>query len=104
MNHNARDMKKTDIREDVWINTQCRRCQSECAMRAHRVNGVVVKLEGNPDSSVGSRGGLCSKGLSGLQVLYDPNRLKTPLRRTNPEKRDRRRPEMERAVMGRGPR
>ncbi len=86
MNHNARDMKKTDIREDVWINTQCRRCQSECAMRAHRVNGVVVKLEGNPDSSVGSRGGLCSKGLSGLQVLYDPNRLKTPLRRTNPEK------------------
>ena len=55
-------------------------------MLAHRVNGVVVKLEGDPESSVGSRGGLCPKGLSALQVLYDPNRLKKPLRRTNPNK------------------
>lgn len=75
------------IYEDVWIPTQCRRCQSECAMLAHRVNGVVVKLEGHPKSAIGSRGGLCPKGLSGIQVLYDPNRLKTPMRRTNPEKR-----------------
>jgi len=77
---------KSEIYEDVWINTQCHRCQSECAVRAHRVNGVAVKLEGNPDSSVGSRGGLCPKGAVGLQVLYDPNRLKVPMRRTNPVK------------------
>jgi anaerobic selenocysteine-containing dehydrogenase len=81
-----RDTKKLKIYEDVWINTQCRRCQAECGLRAHRVNGVVVQLEGNPDSAVGSRGGLCPKGLAGLQVLYDPNRLKVPMRRTNPEK------------------
>ncbi len=78
--------KKPEIYEDVWIPTQCHRCQAECAVLAHRVNGVVVKLEGNPDSAVGSRGGLCPKGLAGLQVLYDPNRLKVPLKRTNPEK------------------
>jgi anaerobic selenocysteine-containing dehydrogenase len=77
---------KTNIIEDVWINTQCHRCMSECGMRAHRVNGVAVKLEGIPDSPNGSRGGLCPKGLSELQVLYDPNRLKVPLKRTNPEK------------------
>jgi molybdopterin-containing oxidoreductase family molybdopterin binding subunit len=47
---------------------------------------VVVKLEGIPDSSLGSMGGLCPKGLAGLQLLYDPNRLNVPLRRTNPEK------------------
>jgi len=29
---------------------------------------------------------LCGKGVAGLQVLYDPNRLNVPLRRTNPEK------------------
>ena len=78
--------KKPIIQEDVWINTQCRRCQSECGLRAHRVNGVVVKLEGIEGSSVGSQGGLCGKGLAGLQVLYDPNRLNTPLKRTNPKK------------------
>jgi molybdopterin-containing oxidoreductase family molybdopterin binding subunit len=82
----AQRAKTKEIYEDVWIPTQCRRCQSECAIRARRVNGVVVKLEGNPNSYVGSRGGLCPKGLSGLQVLYDPNRLNVPLRRTNPEK------------------
>lgn len=74
------------IWEDVWVDTQCHRCQSECGVRAHRVNGVVVKLEGNPDSSIGTQGGLCPKGVAGLQVLYDPNRLNVPLKRTNPVK------------------
>jgi anaerobic selenocysteine-containing dehydrogenase len=80
------EMKKSEIYEDVWIPTQCRRCQAMCGILAHRVNGVVVKLEGNPDSTAGSKGGLCPKGLAGLQLLYDPNRLNVPLRRTNPEK------------------
>ncbi|HJX03590.1 MAG TPA: molybdopterin-dependent oxidoreductase, partial [Dehalococcoidia bacterium] len=77
---------KPQIYEDVWIPTQCHRCQAECGILAHRVNGVVVKLEGDPNSSVGSYGGLCPKGLAGLQLLYDPNRLKVPLRRANPRK------------------
>jgi anaerobic selenocysteine-containing dehydrogenase len=47
---------------------------------------VAVEIQGMSDSTFGAEGGLCSKGLSGLQVLYDPNRLNVPLRRTNPEK------------------
>nr|NIR12533.1 molybdopterin-dependent oxidoreductase [Desulfobacterales bacterium] len=39
-----------------------------------------------PESTLGSEGGLCGKGSAGIQVLYDPNRLNKPLRRTNPEK------------------
>jgi len=35
---------------------------------------------------MGAEGGLCAKGEAALQVLYDPNRLNKPLRRTNPEK------------------
>ncbi|RJR40096.1 MAG: molybdopterin-binding protein [Desulfobacteraceae bacterium] len=82
--HKAKPHK--DIYEDIWIPTQCRRCMAACGLLAHRVNGVVVRLEGNPDSSSGSRGGLCPKGLAGLQLLYDPNRLNVPMKRTNPEK------------------
>jgi len=78
--------QKLDVYDDVWIPTQCGRCFSHCAIRAHRINGVIVKIEGNPDSWMGSQGGLCGKGAAGLQVLYDPNRLNVPLRRTNPEK------------------
>lgn len=78
--------KDSFIKEDVWIHTMCRRCQSECALLVRRVNGVVVKIEGDPESACGSQGGVCAKGLAGLQLLYDPNRIKYPLRRGNPKK------------------
>ena len=79
-------MNQNTHTEDKWVYTQCHRCQSECGLRVHVVDGVAVKIEGVPDSSVGSKGGVCPRGLSGLQILYDPNRLKYPLKRTNPEK------------------
>lgn len=75
-----------NIKEDKWVYTQCHRCQSECGLRVHVVDGVAVKIEGVADSSVGSKGGVCPRGLAGLQVLYDPNRLNYPLKRTNPKK------------------
>ncbi len=78
--------RKPEIYEDKWIRTMCGRCYAMCAIRAHVVNGVVVKIEGEPDSCHGASGGLCGKGMAGLQVLYDPNRLNVPLKRTNPEK------------------
>lgn len=77
---------KPAIFEDRWVHSQCGRCYAMCGIRVHVVNGVAIKIEGEPDSSLGSGGGLCGKGVSGLQVLYDPNRLNVPLRRTNPEK------------------
>jgi len=80
------DEAKPKIYEDVWISTLCGRCYGDCAIRVRRVNGVAVKIEGEPDSTMGSSGGLCGKGAAGLQALYDPNRLNVPLRRTNPEK------------------
>ncbi len=72
-------------KEDLWISSTCNICFSSCAIRAHRVNGTVVKIEGNPDCPT-SRGGLCPKGASGIMLLYDPNRVNVPLKRTNPKK------------------
>lgn len=72
--------------DDVWVCTRCGGCYCRCAIRVHVVNGVAVKIEGEPDNDMGARGGLCGKGAATLQLLYDPNRLKVPLRRTNSEK------------------
>src|SRR3990172_5479671 len=72
-------------RDDVWIPSSCNLCYGTCSTLVHRVDGVVVKIEGNPDSVVG-KGRLCGKGVSGLMSHYDPNRLTRPLRRTNPQK------------------
>ena len=71
--------------DDVWIPSSCSLCYGTCSILAHRVDGVVIKIEGNPESAVG-KGRLCGKGVSGIMTHYDPNRLTRPLRRTNPKK------------------
>ncbi len=75
----------TGDKDDVWIPSSCSLCYSSCSIKAHRVDGTVVKIEGNPESAVG-KGRLCGKGVSGIMTHYDPHRLDKPLRRTNPEK------------------
>ena len=74
-------MQSTD---DAWIASSCALCYGTCSILAHRVNGVVEKIEGNPHGI--GKGRLCGKGVSGIMTHYDPNRLKVPLRRTNPKK------------------
>jgi anaerobic selenocysteine-containing dehydrogenase len=78
-------MRAERIQEDTWIPTTCGLCYSVCALKVHRVNGTVIKIEGNPDSPT-NRGRLCPRGVSGIMALYDPNRVDKPLKRTNPEK------------------
>lgn len=73
------------IWEDVWIPSACTICYGGCSMKAHRVNGTIIKIEGNPESPNGF-GHLCAKGISGIMILYDPHRVNVPLRRTNPNK------------------
>ncbi|MBI2916359.1 MAG: molybdopterin-dependent oxidoreductase [Chloroflexi bacterium] len=72
-------------REDVWVHSTCANCISGCPIRVRRVDGVAVKVEGDP-SVPSTQGRICGKGNSGLMMLYDPYRVKAPLKRTNPEK------------------
>ncbi|MDP6109577.1 MAG: hypothetical protein QGF71_05825, partial [Rhodospirillales bacterium] len=74
---------QSKARDDVWVPSSCALCYGTCSILAHRVDGVVTKIEGNPNSEVG-KGRLCGKGVSGIMTHYDPHRLKKPLRRTNP--------------------
>ena len=71
--------------DDAWIPSACSLCYGTCSILADRQDGVLVKIEGNPDSAVG-KGRLCGKGVSGLMTHYDPNRVRVPLRGTNPLK------------------
>ena len=67
------------------VHTVCQVCSGGCAVKAYVRDGRLVELRGNPDDQI-SRGILCVKGISGIQWLYDPDRLKFPMKRTNPEK------------------
>jgi len=59
--------------------------QSDCATLVYLKNGVVEKIEGNPEAPP-NYGTLCAKGKSEILGLYNPYRVKTPLVRTNPDK------------------
>jgi len=63
--------------------TTCRECPAGCGMHVSHVNGRAIKAEGSPGHPVG-RGGLCARGQSSLQGLYDPDRVHRPLRRIAP--------------------
>lgn len=71
--------------EDVWVDTACDMCYCPCGIRVHRVNGVVTRIEGNPEDPQ-SRGKICAKGQAALMGIYNPKRVKKPLKRTNPDK------------------
>lgn len=71
--------------EDVKIPSVDLMCTVSCGILARRVNGRLVKIEGNPNHPI-NEGTLCPKGNCGILTLYDPYRVKAPLKRTNPEK------------------
>lgn len=64
----------------VKMKTSCHGCIQVCPAIAYLKDGVVVKLEGDPDAPV-SRGSLCIKGLNQLHTMYSPRRILHPLKR-----------------------
>ena len=66
--------------EETLVPGVCRMCPGGCGLVARVVNGRVVKLDGNP-LHPSNQGTLCPKGQAGLQALYDPDRLRGPMRR-----------------------
>ena len=81
----AEGQRTGQIREDVWIPSVCRVCSNTCTIRVHRKDGVIVKIEGHPESPH-NFGRICAKGMANIMSIYDPNLPRTPLVRTNPEK------------------
>lgn len=88
-----------------WIPSCCNMCGGQCGIMVHVVNGLVEKIEPNhwnpnnysnistdffagytEEYGCAEGGTICPKGNAGIQQLYDPDRVKKPLKRTNPDK------------------
>ncbi len=82
------------VPQDEWIYSACNMCGGQSGIKVHVVDGTVVKIEPNDFNPIGvhnisadfekekARGArLCSKGNSGIKSLYDPDRIKTPMKR-----------------------
>lgn len=92
---------------DDIIYSVCQMCHSRCGVRAKVVDGILVKIDGNPyhpnnrdvdenndpdrlpystdpDGAYTEIGRMCLKGQSGIQTVYDPYRVQHPLKRVGP--------------------
>jgi len=63
------------------VRTVCQACQCECGVLVHVEDGMVVKIEGDPNHPL-SRGFICVKGSSYHEFLYHTDRLTHPMKRS----------------------
>lgn len=87
------------------IYSVCLQCHTACPIKGKLMDGVLVKIDGNPYSpqnllphiryatdpkvAVLVDGRLCPKGQAGVQSLYDPYRIRKVLKRAGPRGSDR---------------
>jgi len=57
----------------------CEMCFWRCQLVGKKRGDRLVKLEGNP-KSIDNGTAICARGNAGIQLLYDPDRLKFPLK------------------------
>ncbi len=62
---------------EAWRLSVCSLCPAGCGLRVRTLGKRAVRIQGNPLHPV-NRGGLCPRGVAGLQVLYHPDRLHAP--------------------------
>ncbi|MBI5298498.1 MAG: molybdopterin-dependent oxidoreductase [Chloroflexi bacterium] len=81
----------------MQVYSVCQQCNTQCGIKVKIVDGVAVKIEGNPyspwnmvphiafDTPIAEMGTLnaplCPKGQAGLQTAYDPFRITQVLKR-----------------------
>ncbi|MGC5328973.1 molybdopterin-dependent oxidoreductase [Brevibacillus sp. SYSU BS000544] len=68
-----------------WKASACQGCTTWCPVQVYVVNGRAIKVRGNPNSKA-NHGKVCPRAHLALQQMYDPDRVKVPMKRTNPKK------------------
>jgi anaerobic selenocysteine-containing dehydrogenase len=68
-----------------WVASTCQGCTSWCSIEGYIMDNKLVKVRGNANC-MGNHGNICPRPHLAIQQVYDPDRIKTPLKRTNPKK------------------
>jgi anaerobic selenocysteine-containing dehydrogenase len=67
--------------EEKAIRTICGFCHTNCGLIAYVKDGVITRIKADPDHPVNG-GEICPKGRAAKEIVYSPDRLQHPLRRT----------------------
>ncbi|MCI0330446.1 MAG: TAT-variant-translocated molybdopterin oxidoreductase [candidate division Zixibacteria bacterium] len=67
----------------VWYASTCGECPAGCGVLVKTREARPIKIEGNPDHPVNA-GKLCARGQASVLNLYDPDRLRQPVKLSRP--------------------
>lgn len=67
------------MEDGVYRNTCPRNCYGTCSMLSHIKDNKLIKVTGDPLNRF-NEGKLCAKGYASTQFVYNPNRLKYPMK------------------------
>ncbi len=67
----------------VWYASTCGECAAGCGVLVKTREGRPIKMEGNPDHPLNA-GKLCATGQASVLNLYDPDRLRKPVKLSRP--------------------
>lgn len=70
---------KGTLAEETVSGGICEMCFWRCQLVGKKREGRLIKLEGNP-KSIDNGVQICARGNAGIKLLYDPDRLKYPLK------------------------
>ena len=65
--------------QSTYYATTCRECPAGCGIVVRTMQGRALKVEGNKYHPV-NQGKTCARGQASLQGLYNPDRIRNPLR------------------------
>ncbi|HEY9152981.1 MAG TPA: molybdopterin-dependent oxidoreductase, partial [Anaerolineales bacterium] len=63
----------------TYYATTCRECSAGCGLIVRTYQGRAIKVEGNPNNPV-NLGKTCARGQTTLEGLYNPNRVRGPVK------------------------
>ncbi len=76
-------VSRTSLKNLRVFPTTCSICEAGCGILAYLDGDRCIQILGNPDHPI-NKGGICAKGIAGLNLVYDPERLLFPMKRTGP--------------------
>ena len=80
-----RKAKASSAAKGEWIASTCQGCTQWCAIQLYVSGGRMTRVRGN-EISKSNHGYCCPRGHLIPQMTYDPDRVRVPLKRTNPMK------------------
>ncbi|MFQ5649297.1 MAG: molybdopterin-dependent oxidoreductase [bacterium] len=67
-------------RLETWKTSVCTLCPGGCGIKVRLIDGIPVRILGNPIHPV-NRGSICPMAEAGIEALFNPDRIKAPLKR-----------------------